>query len=201
MNEPKIIMSLMFFTMAFGFYLITAGLYMGYWVLKKNWVGQAATAMTYIALLSTTMFLITRAAESGHAPFSNLYESMVLFVWAMTAGYLFMEHRYKMKVIGSFVMTLAVFAMFAASMLPFRFKSVEPLNPALQNKWHWLINALTPLGLENYAIGWLDFHVFTTFISYAAFAIAFGLSLMYLIRRRFEVRQKGNWHHIRGHVG
>jgi ABC-type transport system involved in cytochrome c biogenesis permease subunit len=193
MNEPKVIMSLMFFTMAFGFYLITACLYMCYWVLKKNWVGQAATAMTYIALLSSTMFLVMRAVESGHAPFSNLYESMVLFVWAMTAGYLFMEHRYKMKVMGAFVMTLAVFAMLAASMLPFRFKSVEPLNPALQNKWHWLINALTPLGLENYAIGWLDFHVFTTFISYAAFAIAFGLSVMYLIRRRFELRQQGNF--------
>jgi ABC-type transport system involved in cytochrome c biogenesis permease subunit len=192
MNEPKIIMSLMFFTMAFGFYLVTALFYTGYWFLKKHWLGQAATAMTVIALLSTTMFLITRAAESGHAPFSNLYESMVLFVWAMTAGYLIMEYRYRIKVMGAFVMTMAVLSMGAASMLPFRFKSVQPLNPALQNKWHWLVNALTPLGLENYAIGWLDFHVFTTFVSYAAFAIAFGLSVMYLIKSRFEKRQKGN---------
>lgn len=193
MNEPKVIMSLMFFTMAFAFYFIAAALYIGYWFLKKNWIGQAATALTYIALLSSTMFLVMRAAESGHAPFSNLYESMVLFVWATTAGYLFMEYRYKMKVMGAFVMSIAALAMLAASMLPFRFKSVEPLNPALQNKWHWLVNALTPVGLENYAIGWLDFHVFTTFISYAAFAIAFGLSLMYLIKIRFESRQKENF--------
>lgn len=193
MNEPKVIMSLMFFTMAFAFYVITAALYMGYWFSKKNWIGQAATALTYIALLSSTMFLVMRAVESGHAPFANLYESMVLFVWATTAGYLFMEYRYKMKVMGAFVMSIAALAMLAASMLPFRFKSVEPLNPALQNKWHWLVDALTPLGLENYAIGWLDFHVFTTFISYAAFAIAFGLSLMYLLRIRFESRQKENF--------
>jgi hypothetical protein len=46
-------MSLMFFTMASGFYFITALFYIGYWSFKKNWIGQTATAMTYVALLSS----------------------------------------------------------------------------------------------------------------------------------------------------
>ena len=50
--------------------------------------------------------------------------------------------------------------MISVSLLPYRFKSAEPLNPALQNKWHWLMDVLRPFGLEKYAIGWLDFHVF-----------------------------------------
>lgn len=192
MDEPKIILSLMFFTMSFAFYFATSALYVGNLVFKKNWMGQTATGMAYVALFSTTMILISRAAESGHAPFSNLFESMILFVWAMTIGYLAMEYRYKMKVMGAFVMGIAFLAMLSASLLPYRFKSVEPLNPALQNKWHFMVDALTPIGMQKYAIGWLDFHVFSTFIGYAAFAIAFGLSIMYIIKEVCEEKGRSN---------
>ena len=192
MDEPKIILSLMFFTMSFAFYFATSVLYAGNLVFKKNWMGQTATGMAYVALFSTTMVLISRAAESGHAPFSNLFESMVLFVWAMTIGYLAMEYRYKMRVMGAFVMGIAFLAILSASLLPYRFKSVAPLNPALQNKWHFMVDALTPIGMQKYAIGWLDFHVFSTFIGYAAFAIAFGLSIMYIIKEVCEEKGRSN---------
>jgi len=186
------ILSLMFFTFSFVFYLVTALLYLGNWFLKKKWLGQIATAMAYVALFSTSMILITRAGESGHAPFSNLYESMVLFVWATNAGYLLLEYRHKFKSIGAFVMTVEFVAMIAASLLPYKYKSIEPLNPALQNKWHWMVDLLKPYGVEKYAIGWLDFHVFTTFIGYAAFAISFGLSVMYIIKNRLDTKGGNN---------
>jgi ABC-type transport system involved in cytochrome c biogenesis permease subunit len=193
MNEPKVILSLMFFTMAFAFYFLSSLGYIGYWLTRRPWVGQTATAFAYIAVLSVSMVLIARAAESGHAPFSNLFESMVLFLWTLTIGYLYLERKQKTKEIGAVVMAVAFLAVVAASLLPYRFKSVEPLNPALQSKWNWLVGALKPFGLEKYAIGWLDFHVFTTFISYAAFAIAFGLSLMYLLKERYETRKRANF--------
>ncbi len=182
------ILSLVFFTFSFVFYLVVALLYLGHWLSGKKWLGQLATSMAYVTLLSTSMILITRASESGHAPFSNLYESMVLFVWGTNVGYLAMEYRHKFKVLGAVVMLIEFFAMLSASMLPYRYKSVEPLNPALQNKWHWMMNALAPLGLQKYAIGWLDFHVFTTFIGYSAFAISFGVSIIYLVKGRYEAR-------------
>ncbi len=187
------VLSLVFFTFSFAFYIITACLYGAYWVFRKKWIGQIASALSFIALMSTTMVLVTRAGESGHAPFSNLFESMVLFVWATNAGYLLMEFKHKFKVMGFFVMTIESVAMFSASMLPYRYKSVGPLNPALQNKWHWMENLLDPIGLKKYAIGWLDFHVFTTFVGYAGFAIAFGLAIMYLVKNRWEVRGKKNF--------
>ncbi len=182
------ILSLVFFTFSFVFYLVVALLYLGHWLSGKKWLGQLATSMAYVTLLSTSMILITRASESGHAPFSNLYESMVLFVWGTNVGYLAMEYRHKFKVLGAVVMLIEFFAMLSASMLPYRYKSVEPLNPALQNKWHWMMNALAPFGLQKYAIGWLDFHVFTTFIGYSAFAISFGVSIIYLVKGRYEAR-------------
>ncbi len=182
------ILSLVFFTFSFAFYFITTVLYLGLWIFKKKWLGQTATAFAFVALMSTTMVLIARAGESGHAPFSNLYESMVLFIWATNAGYLLMEFKHKFKAIGAVVMAIESIAMLAASMLPYRFKSVEPLNPALQNKWHWMMDLLKPWGFEKYAIGWLDFHVFTTFVGYAGFAISFGLSFIYLVKNWTEQR-------------
>ncbi|HLC18094.1 MAG TPA: c-type cytochrome biogenesis protein CcsB [Thermodesulfobacteriota bacterium] len=186
------ILSLVFFSFSFAFYILTALLYLGNWVFQKKWLGQLATSMAVVALFSTTMILIMRAGESGHAPFSNLYESMVLFVWATNLGYLMMEYKYKFKTAGAFVMSFEFLAMLSATMLPYRYKSVEPLNPALQNKWHWMVDLFSRFGLEKYAIGWLDFHVFTTFIGYAAFAISFGLAIMFLLKNRYETRGRNN---------
>lgn len=167
------IKSLMFFDMAFWFYLITALLYIFNWLIKKDWLGRSATVMAFIAIFANTMILVTRTIESGHAPFSNLYESMVFFVWATAIGYLILEFRYKTKVIGSVIMTLAFLSMFSASLLPYRYQSIEKLNPALQSIW-------------------LEIHVFTTFIGYAAFAIAFGLSIIYLIKEWFAKKGESN---------
>ncbi len=186
------ILSLMFFTFSFIFYILAAVFYTSHWFFKKKWLGHTGTALAWVAFFSTSLILIARAGESGHAPFSNLYESMILFVWAINIGYLLIEIRHKFKVIGAVVFVLESIAMLSATLLPYRYKSVEPLNPALQNKWHWLVDLLKPYGLEKYAIGWLDFHVFTTFIGYAAFAISFGLGLMFLVRDAYAKKGSKN---------
>lgn len=183
------ILSLVFFTFSLVFYFVTALLYLGHWVFKKKWLGQTATAMSFVALLSTTMILISRAGESGHAPFSNLWESMMLFVWATNVGYLIMEYKHKFKILGVAVMTFEFMAMLSAFALPYKYKSAEPLNPALQSKWHWMSDLLARWDLQSYAIGWLDFHVFATFVGYAGFAIAFGLSIIYIFKERQETGQ------------
>ncbi|OGQ59359.1 MAG: c-type cytochrome biogenesis protein CcsB [Deltaproteobacteria bacterium RIFCSPLOWO2_02_FULL_53_8] len=188
------ILSLLFFTFSFIFYVVAALLYTGHLVFKKRWLGQSATAISYIALASTTLILIFRAIESKHAPFANLFESMTLFVWATNIGYLVLEYKHKQRVIGVFVMFIESLAMLAAALLPYKFKSAEPLNPALQSKWHWMQDLLahTGDGMEQYAIGWLDFHVFSTFIGYGAFAISFGIGIMYLLKMRSEERERRN---------
>lgn len=170
----KVIMSLLFFDMAFWFYLATMLLYIGYLIAKKEWLGQASTVMAVISTFAISMMLIFRTKESGHAPFSNLYESMTFFVWIMSLTYLFMEFKYKIRVAGAFVMAIAFIAMFATSQLPYRFQNIEPLNPALQSIW-------------------FELHVFSAFIGYAGFGLAFGMGLMYLIKSRFEEKKKPNF--------
>lgn len=170
----KVIMSLLFFDMAFWFYLATMLLYLGYWIVKKEWLGQVATIMAIISTFAISMMLISRTMEAGHAPFSNLYESMTFFVWIMSIAYLIMEFKYKIRVVGAFVMAIAFIAMLATSRLPYRFQNIEPLNPALQSIW-------------------FELHVFSAFIGYAGFGLAFGMGIMYLIKSRFEERKTSHF--------
>jgi cytochrome c-type biogenesis protein CcsB len=99
----------------------------------------------------------------GHVPLTNLFESMVFFAWAIILIYLIAEWRTKNKTIGVFVVPLAFLAMAYASIAPGISNRIEPLIPALQSNW-------------------LTIHVITCFLGYAAFTVAFGCGLLYLLK-------------------
>ncbi len=167
------IKSLLFFDMTFWFYLITALLYILYWLSKKEWAGRSATVMLLVSIVANSMALIFRTLEAGHAPFSNLFESMVFFTWTFGIAYLYLEIKYKIKTAGAAIVPVIFIAVLAASQLTFRFKNPEPLNPALQSIW-------------------FEFHVFSAFIGYAGFGLAFALGIIYLVKAGFEDRKKEN---------
>ena len=151
-------------------YGLAGALYVFAWVFRKNAVGKIATGITGIAVAGNLAGLILRWVESyrigyGHAPLTNLYESLTFF--AMTIGiiYLIIEWRYSNRRIGAVVMPLVCLALaFAALKVPG--KDIQPLIPALKSNW-------------------LIAHVLTVFVGYAAFLIAFGISAMYLF---FSIR-------------
>jgi cytochrome c-type biogenesis protein CcsB len=99
----------------------------------------------------------------GHAPLSNFYESLIFFSWTIILLYLIFEWRLKNKSLGTFVVPVAFIAMAFASLSPNINNRIQPLIPALQSNW-------------------LTSHVMTCFMGYAAFAIAFGLGIMYVVR-------------------
>ena len=149
-------------------YLGAAFLYLLHWVFRLKKVGVLATGVTVLGLLVQTAGIALRWVESyrmgyGHAPLSNLYESLVFFAWCTIVVYLVLEWRIKTRVVGAFATPFAALAMAYASFSPGVRSSVEPLVPALQSNW-------------------LLAHVITCFIGYAAFAVACGLGIMYLIR-------------------
>ncbi len=154
-------------TFVYGF---SAFLYLVALVFKKQTPGMLATWVVVLGLIGNTAGIIMRWLESyqmgfGHAPLSNLYESLVFFAWTIALLYLVIERRYGNRVVGAFVMPLASLAIAYASLSPNISDRIQPLLPALKSNW-------------------LIAHVIACFIGYAAFAIAFGLSIMYLIRQR-----------------
>ena len=158
-------------------------LYLFAWVFHKESVGKMATWVALFAWLGSTIGIAMRWIESyrmgnefGHAPFSNMYESLVFFAWTIGLIYLLMERRYKNRTMGAFAMPLACLALAYASLSPD--KSIQPLIPALKSNW-------------------LIAHVITCFLGYAAFAVAFAISIMYLMK---SGDQKAPAQHLTGRL-
>jgi cytochrome c-type biogenesis protein CcsB len=134
---------------------------------KELW-GRAASFLVWMGFAAQTIALLLRWKISydlgmGHVPLTNLYESMIFFAWAIILIYLIIEWRTKSKIFGIFVVPVAFLAMAYASISPDINNRIEPLIPALQSNW-------------------LASHVVTCFMGYAAFAIAFGCGLIYLLK-------------------
>ncbi len=151
-------------------YGLAAFLYIISWVFKKPLSARLASWTAIIGVAGNTAGIIIRWVESyrlgiGHAPLSNLYESLIFFSWAIIVVYLFVEYKYKNRIIGAFTTPLAFLAMSYASMSPNISDRIQPLLPALKSNW-------------------LIAHVIACFIGYAAFAIAFGISWMYLFKQK-----------------
>lgn len=148
-------------------YLFSAVLYIAILVFRAEKIGLFATLVTAGAFLVNTAGIGMRWYEShqmgiGYAPLSNMYESLVFFAWSIALVYLFMETRYKNRVLGAFSMPFAALAMILAGL---KDPDIKPLIPALQSNW-------------------LIAHVITCFIGYAAFAVASGMGIMYLVKDR-----------------
>jgi cytochrome c-type biogenesis protein CcsB len=151
-------------------YGLAAFLYIAFWIFKKPLPGRLATWTIFLAVIGNTIGIIMRWVESyrlgiGHAPLSNLYESLIFFAWTIAVVYLVIEKKYENRIIGAFTAPLAFLAMAYASMSPNISDRIQPLLPALKSNW-------------------LIAHVMACFIGYAAFAIAFGMSCMYLFKDR-----------------
>jgi len=159
-------------------YLLSTALYLGFFIFRAQKPAIIATLVTIIGLLTQTAGIGLRWIESyqmgiGHAPLSNMYESLVFFAWCIALFYLIIEAVYKNRYIGAFAMPFAFFSMAYASFATEISQRINPLVPALQSNW-------------------LIAHVVACFIGYAAFAVACGLGVMYLLKARSKEKAKSS---------
>jgi cytochrome c-type biogenesis protein CcsB len=157
-------------------YLLSSVLYIAIFIFRAKKIGLAASLITAAAFLLQTAGIIMRWVESykmgyGHAPLSNMYESLVFFSWSIIIFYLWLEFKYKNRLIGAFSVPFAFFSMAYASFAGEISQEIKPLIPALQSNW-------------------LIAHVISCFIGYAAFAVACGLGFMYLMKAASEPATK-----------
>ena len=97
------------------------------------------------------------------APLSNRYESLVFFAWCLPAVGLIAFRNNLQGWLGAVVAMLACLLLAYAS---FGVDAdIQPLMPALKSNW-------------------LLIHVMTAFLGYAAFAVAFGAALLYLVQEK-----------------
>lgn len=152
------------FTITFIAYMAASFLYLVYMVQKNEKIGGICTAVTAIGFAANTAVLIFRTLVAGRAPFTSGYEFLMCFAWGIVIVYLFAEWKYKLKVIGAFVVPVAwLLVAYIAVIMPPEQRTAQNLMPALQSNW-------------------LHIHVATAMFSYGAFALSLGTSIMYLIK-------------------
>jgi cytochrome c-type biogenesis protein CcsB len=153
-------------------YMASMVVFFAFLASKNKAIGLTGSLLAYAGFAVQTVAIALRWKESyamgyGHAPLSNLYESVVFFSWTIILIYMFIELKYKYRIVGAFVVPFALLGM-AWAQLGMN-SGIEPLVPALQSNW-------------------LLYHVVTCFLGYAAFAVACGISIMYLIKAGSEER-------------
>jgi cytochrome c-type biogenesis protein CcsB len=150
-------------------YFFSMVLYVSYLAFRSESLGKVATLTLLAGVIIETTAIFLRWYESyqmgiGRAPLTNLYESLVFFAWTIAVVYLLIERKFKIKTAGAFVTPFPFIIMAYASLTP---NEIQPLVPALQS--NWLIS-----------------HVITCFVGYAAFAVSFAVSFLYLFKARAE---------------
>ena len=116
---------------------------------------RLAFLATGIGFLCHTVALLMRIQQ---VPFGSLHEAISFFSWAIVAVFFLVELRYRVYVIGSFILPLAFLSLISAAALPQNTK-ILPLKGAL-----------------------LGIHTTFSLLGMAAFAIAAIAGIMYLLQ-------------------
>ena len=140
--------------------------------LKMNLVAKGSLGLLFIFFVAHTMGLVLRWYISGHAPWSNGFESMTYIAWAtVLAGFIFSKHS---------PITLAATSILAGLIL--FVAHLSWMNPQVTN--------LVPV-LNSY---WLSIHVSMITASYGFLAL--GALLGFITLLLFILRTEKNEKHI-----
>jgi cytochrome c-type biogenesis protein CcsB len=161
-------MNALLFNVTLGIYFLATVTYLAYLVRPQDSLGRVSRWLISIGFLVHCAFTIDRYVEAGHTPITNLHEALSFFALTLVGAFIAFERRYKVFILGSFVTPLALVLMIVSSLFP---SAITPLNPSLMSRW-------------------LAVHTVLAFLGYAAFALAFGAGIMYLIQEHFLKSRK-----------
>jgi len=142
-------------------YCLSLGLYFTFLTSGKEVAGRSATLLLVVGLVAHYFALLVRARELHTVPYHDLYGSMSLFGWLLGLTYLGLEIYHRQRSVGAYALPFILIFFLAASAAP-----PDKLAPA---------PAHGPL---------FAFHVTLSILAYASFALAFVLSLIFLIQDR-----------------
>ena len=139
-------------------YFLSLALFLADGKFRKKFLAFAENGFLFAGWALHAYLLVTRALQAHRFPLTDTYETLILFAWLLAVISFFAAVRFEfrwIKLLGiSVALCLLIFSLFIND-------EIHPLMPALRS-------------------GWLYFHVGAYIIAYASFAIAFGLSLVFI---------------------
>lgn len=162
------------FPLAFLLYILATFFYLASNFFRREKLTSYGSALALSGFLTHNLALILRTIETGHAPFTNMYESLSFLAWSTVLAMIVAEKVFRSYRLSAYLM-LIVIALMALASSPLMPKEAMPLVPALQSYWLWL-------------------HVSVTLLGEAFFAVAFVASILYLLAlRKAKTGEKTEW--------
>ncbi len=160
-------MDIMLLKITAVFYLLGTGSFILYMVLPREFFSRLSPLLLLGGFLVHSSALGVHFFHSGYPAVTQFREALSFYSWAMVAVYLLVQLKYRLTVLGSFIAPLA----FLMSLAAFAFGAGSKDLPA---------------GLKTY---WLPIHVTLAFLGNAVFALAFAVSLVYLLQE-YQLKKK-----------
>src|SRR6266446_5273407 len=142
-------------------YLLSLGFYVRFLNTGRELIGRLGTLFLALGLVAHYFALLERSRGLHTVPYHDLYGSMSLFGWLLALTYLGLELYHRQQSVGAFVLPFILVFFLAAHLAP-----ADRLSPPAV---HGVIFAL---------------HVTLSILAYAAFALSFVLSLIFLGEER-----------------
>lgn len=129
--------------------------------------GRLGTVVLSVGLVVHYFALLERSHAAHTVPYHDLYGSMSLFGWLLGLTYLSLEFYHRQRSVGAYVLPFVLIFFLAAMAAP-----ADKLAPAPA---HGVVFAL---------------HVTLSILAYAAFALSFVLSLIFLSEQRLLKKRR-----------
>jgi cytochrome c-type biogenesis protein CcsB len=150
-------------------YMLSGGAYLAYFLAQKEPLQRWGVYLLLAGFICHTATIAIASAQIGHIPATNLHQTLSLAGWALAVVFLVLHYRYNLKILGVYAAPFIALIMVIVSQLP-----DKPSETTQVFKSFWLVS-----------------HVAVIFLGEAAFALACGVGILYLIQDN-SIRSKKN---------
>src|ERR1700682_2964963 len=155
-------MSHLYFILTLAAYSLSFGCYLAFLNTGRAVLGSCGSMLLGLGLVAHYFALRERSRGLHTVPYHDLYGSMSLFGWLLALTYLGLEFYHQQRSVGAFALPFILGFFLTAHLAP-----ADRLSPTAA---HGVVFAL---------------HVTLSILAYAAFALSFVLSVMFLAEERW----------------
>lgn len=145
-----------------GLYLLSTTAYLIYLLYQKNLLQHIGFYVMTAGFLLHSAGIATAFVMRGYFPVQNLYETLSIAAWALAGVFLILQCRFNLRILGVYAAPLVSLIMIAAYRLPREALAVQAIFNNI----------------------WVIAHVIAIFLGNAAFALACGAGLIYLLQEQ-----------------
>ncbi|HXZ25977.1 MAG TPA: cytochrome c biogenesis protein CcsA [Nitrospiria bacterium] len=152
-------------------YFLATLLVLSFLISRRRALSVLSVAVAACGFVGHTAALIGEAAASGALPVVSLDQALAFVSWALVLFFLVVELRYRLHVLGSFILPLSFLLALPAGVLRSGHGEAQPV----------LLSS-----------AWLGIHIVFSLLGFVAFAVAFIIGLMYLLQHRLLKEKRFN---------